>query len=150
MFGFAARFRPCSDVRRIDSTGVTGAKIVGPNPEEQERQAAMSQALRRDVNERRLEGAEDAVVEFVCECSDPACEELVSLTVAECEFVRRVPNRLVVKVGHTNHDSERVLIEEPGRFQVLEKFGPGEDVVAHLDPRGPNRRRRAAVRQRRR
>jgi hypothetical protein len=34
-----------------------------------------------------------------------------------------------------------VLMEEPGRFQVVEKFGPGGDVIAHLDPRGLNRRR---------
>ena len=95
-----------------------------PNREQQERerQAALSQALRREVNERQLASAEDAIVEFVCECSDPACEELVSLTAEECEFVRRVPNRLVVKVGHTDYRSERVLMEEPGRFQVVERF----------------------------
>jgi hypothetical protein len=33
------------------------------------------------------------------------------------------------------------MMEEPGRFLVLEKFGPAEEVVAHLDPRGPTRRR---------
>jgi len=33
-----------------------------------------------------------------------------------------VPGRLVVKVGHSNEKNERVLIEEPGRFQVVERF----------------------------
>jgi hypothetical protein len=116
---------------------------VGANSEEQERAAALNQALRREVNERRLETREGALIEFVCECSDPRCHELVSLTVDECEFVRRVPNRFVVRVGHTHRRSERVLIEEPGRFQVLEVHGPGEDVVAHLDPRRRRRRRPA-------
>lgn len=108
-----------------------------PNRREQEREreAALNQALRRDVNERLLESAGGGAIELICECSDPRCREVVSLTADECEFVRQVPNRLVVKVGHTHPESERVLIEEPGRFQVLEKFGPGEDVVAHLDPR---------------
>jgi hypothetical protein len=46
----------------------------------------------------------------------------------------------VVTLGHANHETERVLMEEPGRFQVVEKFGPSGDVVAHLDPRGLNRR----------
>ena len=109
--------------------------------QERERQAALKQALRREVNERRPENGEDAeFVRFVCECSDPACEELVSLTIDECEFIRRVPIRLVVRPGHVHHGSERVLMEEPGRFLVVEKFGPAGEVIAHLDPRGPTRR----------
>jgi hypothetical protein len=114
---------------------------VEPTREKHEREAALNQSLRRDVNERRLASSAEETVEFVCECSNEACEEIVSLTTDECEFVRRVPNRLVVKVGHVDYDSERVIMEEPGRFQVLEKFGPGEDVVAHLYPRAPGRRR---------
>jgi hypothetical protein len=117
---------------------------VGANGEkqEQERQAALNQALRREVNEQRHQGGDDAaVVGFVCECSDSACEELVSLTIDEYEFIRRIPIRLVVRPGHVHHESERVLMEEPGRFLVVEKFGPAGDVIAHLDPRGPTRRR---------
>jgi hypothetical protein len=119
---------------------------VEPNrkEDEREREAALNQALRRDVNERLLESAGGGAIELICECSDPRCRDVISLSADECEFVRRVPNRLVVKIGHTHPQSERVLIEEPGRFQVLEKFGPGEDVVAHLDPRA---RRAAATRR---
>ena len=108
--------------------------------QERERQAAVNQALRRDVNERRLERSDDDEIQFFCECTDPACAEVVSLTAAECEFIRSVPTRLVVTLGHANHETERVLMEEPGRFQVVEKFGPSGDVVAHLDPRGLDRR----------
>ena len=59
---------------------------------------------------------------FACECSDPSCRELVSITADERNFVRRVPNRRVVRLGHAVHESERVLMEEPGRFQVIERF----------------------------
>ena len=59
---------------------------------------------------------------FACECSDPSCCELVAITLDERNFVRRVPNRRVVMVGHTDDESERVLMEEPGRFQVVETF----------------------------
>jgi hypothetical protein len=117
---------------------------VGANGEKQEREreVVLNQALRREANERRPENGEGAeVVRFVCECSDPACQERVSLTIDEYEFVRRVPIRLVVRPGHVHHQSERVLMEEPGRFLVVEKFGPAGEVVAHLDPRGPTRRR---------
>jgi hypothetical protein len=51
-----------------------------------------------------------------------------------------VPTRLVVRLGHADHETERVVMEEPGRFQVVEKFGPAGDMIAHLDPRGVNRR----------
>ena len=105
------------------------------NREDQERQSAMYQALRRELNERRRESSRDEPVEFACECSDRNCQELVSLSADEYEYIRQVPNRLVVRIGHVNPNSERVIMEEPERFQVLEKFGPGEDVVSHLDPR---------------
>jgi hypothetical protein len=59
---------------------------------------------------------------FVCECSDPDCRELVSMTSEEREFVRKVPSRRVVIVGHADKEHERVLMEEPGRFQVVERF----------------------------
>ena len=111
------------------------------NRDKHEREAALNQALRREVNERQLDISHEEQVQFVCECANQNCEELVTLTVEECEFVRRVPNRLVVMTGHVDHTSEEVIMEEPGRFQVLEKFGPGEDVVAHLYPRGPTRQR---------
>jgi len=117
---------------------------VEPNriEEQRERQAALNQALRRDVNERRIASRRGGAIELICECSNLRCHELISLTADECEFVRQVPNRLVVKIGHTHADSERILVEEPGRFQVLEKFGPGEDVVAHLDARRRRSRQR--------
>jgi hypothetical protein len=109
---------------------------VGAN-EDRESQAVLRQALRRDVEAGRLGRVDDARLDFLCECSDPACRELVSITLDECEFVRRVPNRLVVKVGHADQLSERVLMEEPGRFQVVERFESSDDVVAHLAPWAP-------------
>jgi len=59
---------------------------------------------------------------LACECSDPSCREPVAITPDELDFVRRVPNRRVVKVGHADVENERVLMEEPGRFQVVERF----------------------------
>ena len=107
-----------------------------------ERQAASIKALRQEMNERRLEGDEEARLDFLCECLDPGCRELVSITLDECEFVRKVPNRLVIRVGHADYASERVLLEEPGRFQVVERVESADDVVAHLAawaPQAPNR-----------
>jgi len=110
--------------------------------ERRERQAALQQALRREVNERRWADCTEAdVVELLCECSDPSCHEVVLLSSDEYEFIRRVPIRLIVRPDHVHLESERVMIEEPGRFAVVEKFGPARDVVAHFDPRSPRRTR---------
>ena len=66
--------------------------------EGRERQAALQQALRREVNERRWGGRSEAeVVELVCECSEPSCDEVVLLSCDEYEFIRRVPIRLIVR-----------------------------------------------------
>jgi hypothetical protein len=59
---------------------------------------------------------------FACECSDPSCRELVAISPDEREFVRRVPNRHIISVGHADHENERVLVEKPGRFSVVGRF----------------------------
>jgi hypothetical protein len=79
-------------------------------------------------------------VDFVCECSEVECRAEVSLTIDEYEFIRRNGRRFVVRLGHIDEESERLLVEEPGRFAVVEKFGPTGDVVAHFDPRSVRRR----------
>ncbi len=129
MFGRAAQFDRVATIRRIIRPASRERRSLGPDREEEERErrAASDQGLSR-------ESSADALVEVACECSDPNCEETILLTLDEREFARSVPSRFVVKVGHADEASDRVLIEEPGRFQVLEKFGPAGDVVAHLRP----------------
>jgi hypothetical protein len=108
--------------------------------EGREREAALRQTLRREVNERRWVGCRGAEpIELICECSDPSCAEVIPLSRDEYEFCRRVPNRLIVRPEHVRFENERVLIEEPQRFAVVEKFGPAGDVLAHFDPRGQSR-----------
>jgi hypothetical protein len=41
-------------------------------------------------------------------------------------------------MGHANGQNERVLMEEPGRFQVVERFGSPDDVIAHLAQWAPS------------
>jgi hypothetical protein len=71
----------------------------------------------------------------------PALAAACSLTIDEYEFIRRIPIRLVVRPGHVHHESERVLMEEPGPSLLSKSSGLLGEVVAHLDPRGPTRRR---------
>ena len=67
----------------------------------------------------------DGDVTLACECSDPSCREIISLTVEEIDFIRKVPGRLVVSPGHGDPEAERVVMEEPDRFEVVEPFGTG-------------------------
>jgi hypothetical protein len=110
--------------------------------QEFERRAALNQSLCREVNERRIARAHDLFgrTDFVCECADVTCREEVSLTTDEYEFIRKNARRFVVRLGHVDQENDLLLVEEPGRFAVVEKFGPAGDVVAHLDPRGLERR----------
>ncbi len=138
--------RGCSDASTKE--GTTPHAGEGPSVRasrrqpESERRAALNQTLCREVNERRTARAENPStrIDFVCECSDVECRAEVSLTIDEYEFIRMNGRRFVVRLGHIDHESERLLIEEPGRFAVVEKFGPAGDVVAHLDPRSLGRR----------
>ena len=86
--------------------------------------------------------SEQQLIAVRCECSNRACRERILLTANELDFARGVRNRVVVKIGHAHHRCDRVLVEEPGRFQVIATYGRDEEVVAHLFPDAPKRRSR--------
>ncbi len=92
----------------------------------------------RDINER-LEGDLVAlkipgVQEFVCECGDSECAELVLLTLDEYEHVRRDPRWFAVVPGHVFPAVEKVL-ERHDRFELLEKLGSTTQIAIDTDLR---------------
>ena len=96
---------------------------------------AHNQALIREVNERIELVAEDAAhPEFLCECADTNCVEMIELSIDEYESIRSSPVRFPVKLGHDYPEFERV-VEENERYVVVEKFGEAAGVVKKLDPR---------------
>jgi hypothetical protein len=87
------------------------------------------QALFRQVNERVLEvnrilGPTARLVDFVCECRDPACTERLTLSVAQFDEIRRRPNRHVVHPGHYAPTCERTVQIHRG-FAIIERDEPG-------------------------
>jgi hypothetical protein len=97
--------------------------------------AARNQALWREVNERIKAVAETSEhMEFLCECADLDCTETLNLTVAEYERIRSSPVRFPVAIGHDFPDFENV-VEENGRYAVVQKRGVAAEEVARLDPR---------------
>jgi hypothetical protein len=96
---------------------------------------AHNQALIREVNERIEKLADDAAhPEFLCECADTNCVEMIELSIAEYESIRSSPVRFPIKPGHDYPEFERV-VEEREHYVVVEKFGEAARVVAKLDPR---------------
>jgi hypothetical protein len=110
-----------------------------------EQRAAKNQSLFREVNER-IEPLNQAFTsinrtnDFVCECADESCAEMIALSVAEYESVRAAPNRFLVAPGeeHVWDDVERI-VEKRDRYWVVEKLGHAAGIAAKLDPRARER-----------
>jgi hypothetical protein len=117
-------------------------------------QAAKSQSLLREVNERIVDLAvlptavvngtrpasmlEDVrlakEIHLACECTDEACTQRVTMTVGEYEAVRSNSNTFFVQPGHDVPEVEEVVREE-ANYVVVSKVGAGTPVAEKLDPR---------------
>jgi hypothetical protein len=104
--------------------------------------AAENQSLYRSVNEgiKQLNAALEEVApdagsyEWLCECADTDCTIRLSATLDEYEGVRENPRTFIVARGHLYPEVERVL-DENGRFMIVEKVDNGGEVAESLDPR---------------
>ena len=81
------------------------------------------------------QGRDDHLFQFLCECSNPSCTELLRMTLDDYEAVRAKGNRFALAAGHEDLRIERVVESLPG-YEIVEKFGEGADVARQLDPRG--------------
>ena len=102
---------------------------------------AKNEAMFRDINERLEQGLQQVrhsseLQEFVCECGDRECEELVSLTFEEYEAVRRDSRQFAVVPGHVFFETERVVSHHE-RFEVVEKQGESIELADAADQRSP-------------
>jgi hypothetical protein len=96
---------------------------------------AQNQTLIREVNERIEQLAADAAhPEFLCECADTNCVEMIELSIGEYESIRSSPVHFPIKPGHDYPEFERV-VEENENYAVVEKFGEAAMIVKKRDPR---------------
>ena len=94
-----------------------------------EERKGRNEGVFRDANERLapaarkiVEGAEDHFVPFICECPDPACREIVLMTLDEYAEVRSVGARGLAVPGHEDLSIETVVASND-RFTMTQKFG---------------------------
>lgn len=100
---------------------------------------ATNEELFRNVNEQiealsQTVEREDLVMEYLCECDRPDCDEKVKATRAEYETVRSEPTHFIVSVGHQDASVERVFAAND-RFLIVEKQGAAARDARETDPR---------------
>jgi|SRR5687767_15273015 len=102
---------------------------------------ARNDALFREANE----GIHDAAsrydvlerIPFICECADENCRELLVLSMDEYDEIRRNPRHFLNAPGHVRAaQGAAEVVDDRGRYTIVEKTGYAGDIVEGLDPRG--------------
>lgn len=97
-----------------------------------------NQALFRSVNEEIENIAEEQTapgpLSFLCECADPACGAYIELPYGEYEAIRQNPTHFFVLPDHVFPEVE-TIVDDRGRYVVVEKFGAGGRFVEANDAR---------------
>ena len=96
-----------------------------------EERVAKNEAMHRAVNREIEQVAEDFgersadTIDVLCECGQPGCTSLLSLTIGDYDRVHGQRDRFIVAQGHLDPELERV-VEEADEFLVVDKFGEAE------------------------
>jgi hypothetical protein len=103
-----------------------------------EERLARNEGRFRKVNEAIATGGglRDVETELpvVCECGQLGCSEILSVTVADYEAVRRSGRRFIVRQGHVDAQAE-VVVDEGPEHEVVEKLGEAAEVAEAENPR---------------
>jgi hypothetical protein len=104
-----------------------------------ERRAALNQAVARDANEtvEDVAAAWDPPadpIDIRCECSRADCRETLRVSHAEYESVRDDPRHFLVVPEHVDERIDRV-IGSVRAYALVEKVGGGATVAEETDPR---------------
>ena len=95
-------------------------------------------AIFRSANERISEVAEAEEMEdrvpFICECADPACCEIVQMSMNEYREVREEPRLFLNVPGHqASAQGWAQVVESHDRYVVVVKIGPAGEVAEQLE-----------------
>jgi hypothetical protein len=76
-------------------------------------------------------------IPFICECADESCRELLVLSMDEYEEIRANPRHFLNAPGHVRAaQGAAEVVNDRGRYEIVEKTGYAGDIVEGLDPRG--------------
>ena len=122
-----SRFRTRGFCAPAAATSPSGRRSDRP----QRRHVSRSERNDRNSGARLAEGER---APFIRECADPACRDVLRLTLAEYEAVRANSTHFVVAPGH----DQSAVTEEIGGglgYVVVRKLGEAASTAAELDPR---------------
>lgn len=102
---------------------------------------ARNDAIFREANEGIQEAASKYEVldqiPFICECADGNCRELIVLSMDEYDEIRGNPRHFLNVPGHVRAaQGAAEVVDERGRYTIVEKTGHAGNLVEELDPRG--------------
>ncbi len=101
---------------------------------------ARNDAVFRAANERISDVAAEQEMQdgvpFLCECAEPTCKDIVTLSLREYEQIRADSRRFLNVPGHQKSAGPhaRVVARTDG-YYVVQKVGRAAEVVNELDPR---------------
>ena len=101
---------------------------------------ARNDALFREANEGIQQAATtyDVLeqIPFICECADENCRELLVLSMDEYEEIRGNPRHFLNAPGHVRAGQGAAeVVDDRGRYTIVEKTGYAGQLVEKLDPR---------------
>jgi hypothetical protein len=107
---------------------------------EQERKLGLNEAMFREINERleelnRTFADYTDLLEIVCECADIGCADLIHVSPAEYERVRKDPTLFIVIPGHEVIGVEEETSRRDGYEIVRKREGDPADAARATDPR---------------
>jgi hypothetical protein len=95
-------------------------------------------AIFRQANERIKESVDtqqnDEPTPFICECADPACQEVVFIALSEYATIREGPRLFWNVPGHqASSQGWAQVIETHDSYVVVKKIGPAGEVAEQLE-----------------
>ena len=101
---------------------------------------ARNQDVFRTANQKIRDSVEqyeyEAPAPFICECSEPTCQEIIIVDLAAYERIRTNPRWFLIAPGHeaAAQGHAEVVSEEDG-YVIVEKTGRAGEVAEELDKR---------------
>ena len=132
--GRSDHFRPAGDEVAMASDG-------SHRNDSAHAETAKTESLYREVNERMNEvnaqrASLDRPQEVICECAQPECSKLITMTAVEYRGLRLNGTWFVIAPPeeHFFPQVERIVAQDV-RYWVVEKQGKAGEVAEKLDPR---------------
>lgn len=73
-------------------------------------------------------------IEVLCECGQPGCKSLLTVTIGDYDRVHGQRDRFIVARGHMDPELER-FVEEADQYLVVDKFGEAEATAVEEEQR---------------